>query len=1205
MAANIKDKLITAEALKAKHDYDEETYLKQETFNDTISGISGEIDKKADAGHNHDSKYATPTYADKAAEDAAKAVKEDLLNGAGTAYDTLKELGELIDDNTDAIDALNKVASDKADKDHTHTEYADADHGHDDYLPLSGGNLTGTLGIGIKYELPSVYHYGNGCLIEIGPSASSTMVAIHIVGNSYAQGVVPINSIFQFYDFGSGALIQYSGVNFGYELGNMIAYRHNGKLYAYIKQIHDYQTLSFTILTNKTGLSPTISNSAAHNAEECTDLITITPTNYYTEVEIDNKVNALNNAINGKASASHAHDDKYYTETEINTKVDEINQAISGKANSGHTHTSADVTKMTSYSKASAVSAISTSDTLNQAIGKLEKALDGKQASGSYAAASHNHNDTYYTESEIDTKLAGKANSSHGNHVPTTETANNAKFLRNDNTWATVTPANIGAAASSHTHTKSQITDFAHNHNDIYYTEAEIDAKVEELNTAISGKAATGHGHAISDVTDLQTALDGKAASTHTHKYAGSSSAGGAATSANKVNKSLTVKLNSGTTEGTNLFTFNGSAAKSIDITPANIGAAASSHNHDDRYYTESEVDTKLAGKANSSHTHAVSDITSGILPIARGGTGATTAAGARTNLGVYSISEVETALSTSLNSRITMLQPPQGYGSDTTFGSIEDALGAMVAGGYNSGLYLMIVDLCEGSDKVLINWCGACQEGLVITNEEVFYACNTSDGWALKGLQERMWALEDIAQPKFTLFSTPLNFSGQITVTTNTEDETFDLLMGYDKYPPLVGDFVQDANEDLFVVTASNETYYNEETNLPEVDLELLRLTHNNLQNGVEGFYSIQQKGYNTSPDAQNGGDNLSLGETSATFGDSNTNEGKSSVVGGSCNNELDTAGFSLIGGCWNQNEAPNTIMGGFSNHNQPEGRNSLIIGRNNRNSNGEGVIIAGYNNENYSSNTCLIGRNNYIEGRDSLVIGADNKLGYNLTGDAYSVGCAIVGGFENTVEGPAGITAGTGCENNHYRTVVCGDHLGSTRHDQAVFGYYNDRTTDPSHVLLAVGNGTENSPNNAFTVRDTGSVTIDGSAYIGGDIKVDGNINAVRNATIRHNCKIQHQAKNNTQIDKPGLYMVAWKDTTTGGTYWKCGFMPIMFGEAAICSTNPNIIYDGSILKTRNSATYDIVLWKLWETESGQALNVGSADSGLYHTITPSGTI
>ena len=46
----------------------------------------------------------------------------------------------------------------------------------------------------------------------------------------------------------------------------------------------------------------------------------------------------------------------------------------------------------------------------------------------------------------------GKAPASHGTHVPATETADNAKFLRNDNTWQKVTPENIGAAPSQHTH---------------------------------------------------------------------------------------------------------------------------------------------------------------------------------------------------------------------------------------------------------------------------------------------------------------------------------------------------------------------------------------------------------------------------------------------------------------------------------------------------------------------------------------------------------------------------------------------------------------------------------------------------------------------------------------------------------------------------------------------------------------------------------
>lgn len=49
---------------------------------------------------------------------------------------------------------------------------------------------------------------------------------------------------------------------------------------------------------------------------------------------------------------------------------------------------------------------------------------------------------------------------------------------------------------------------------------------------------------------------------------------------------------------------------------------AAASHTHDDRYYTETETDTKLSGKSDTGHKHAAGDITSGILPLARGGTG-------------------------------------------------------------------------------------------------------------------------------------------------------------------------------------------------------------------------------------------------------------------------------------------------------------------------------------------------------------------------------------------------------------------------------------------------------------------------------------------------------------------------------------------------------------------------------------------------------
>ena len=62
---------------------------------------------------------------------------------------------------------------------------------------------------------------------------------------------------------------------------------------------------------------------------------------------------------------------------------------------------------------------------------------------------------------------------------------------------------------------------------------------------------------------------------------------------------------------------FNGSTwieldAKNADTVDGKHASdfASANHNHDARYYTESEVDSKLAGKANSSHTHTRSQIT-------------------------------------------------------------------------------------------------------------------------------------------------------------------------------------------------------------------------------------------------------------------------------------------------------------------------------------------------------------------------------------------------------------------------------------------------------------------------------------------------------------------------------------------------------------------------------------------------------------------
>lgn len=55
----------------------------------------------------------------------------------------------------------------------------------------------------------------------------------------------------------------------------------------------------------------------------------------------------------------------------------EVNTALGKKSNTGHTHTSNEITAMTNYTSGVTISPISTTDSLNTAIGKLEHSLGG------------------------------------------------------------------------------------------------------------------------------------------------------------------------------------------------------------------------------------------------------------------------------------------------------------------------------------------------------------------------------------------------------------------------------------------------------------------------------------------------------------------------------------------------------------------------------------------------------------------------------------------------------------------------------------------------------------------------------------------------------------------------------------------------------------------------------------------------------------
>lgn len=82
----------------------------------------------------------------------------------------------------------------------------------------------------------------------------------------------------------------------------------------------------------------------------------------------------------------------------------------------------------------------------------------------------------------------------------------------------------------------------------------------------------------------------------HTHKYAGSSTAGGVATEAAKTTGSLTIQIG-----GTSAGAFNGSANKTINITAANIGAATVDHTHSN-YLTPSALNNYVTTSVLSNY---------------------------------------------------------------------------------------------------------------------------------------------------------------------------------------------------------------------------------------------------------------------------------------------------------------------------------------------------------------------------------------------------------------------------------------------------------------------------------------------------------------------------------------------------------------------------------------------------------------------------
>ena len=268
-----------------------------------------------------------------------------------------------------------------------------------------------------------------------------------------------------------------------------------------------------------------------------------------------------------------------------------LKELVDGKAPSSHTHTksevglgnvdnTADATKSVKYAT-SAGSASSAAALISNAGSSTQPVYfsGGKPVACSYTLGKSVPADALFTDHTYG-NMKGATSSSAGSAglVPAPNIGEQLKFLRADGAWVIPTNTTYSVGTSSYL----GITKL--------YTE--------------TGSATDG----TMTQNAITSALNGKSPTSHTHNYAGSSSSGGAANSANKLATARTV---SGGTDITLSFNYDGSGNSS-----ANIGFYSSSASVGDKnnypFHRFAKLDTIAASYSDKSTTFFISQDYSG-----------------------------------------------------------------------------------------------------------------------------------------------------------------------------------------------------------------------------------------------------------------------------------------------------------------------------------------------------------------------------------------------------------------------------------------------------------------------------------------------------------------------------------------------------------------------------------------------------------------
>ena len=351
---------------------------------------------------------------------------------------------------------------------------------------------------------------------------------------------------------------------------------------------------------------------------------------------VQNKV--IKSALDGKSNTGHTHDDRYYTESEINTK-------LNAKANSSHTHTKTQITDFPTSMPASDVYAwAKAASKPSYTIGEVSGNLAASRISGTISAA----NLPSYVDDVLEYASLSKFPTAGESGKIYTALDTNKIYRWSGSAYVVISET----VALGTTHSSAGYGDesrAAYNHstktsgNPHHVTKTDVGLGNVD-NTADSAKSvkyATSAGSAgsvawsnVSGRPTIPSVGNGTVTITQNGTNKGSftlnqsDNATIALTDTNTVYGNATASA-AGLMSAADKAKLDGVAAGSNHVTvdaelsadstnpvqnkvikSALDGKSNTGHTHDDRYYTESEINTKLNAKANSSHTHTKTQIT-------------------------------------------------------------------------------------------------------------------------------------------------------------------------------------------------------------------------------------------------------------------------------------------------------------------------------------------------------------------------------------------------------------------------------------------------------------------------------------------------------------------------------------------------------------------------------------------------------------------